>query len=49
MKFVSLISGGKDSIYNTIECVAMGHELVCVANLAPPVELAVKEMDSYMY
>jgi len=47
MKFVALISGGKDSIYNIMECVAHGHELVCVANLHPP-DLA-QEIDSFMF
>jgi diphthine-ammonia ligase len=35
MKFVALLSGGKDSVYNVLECVSLGHELVCVANLYP--------------
>ena len=46
LKFVSLLSGGKDSVFNTMECVALGHELVCVANLYPADK---KEKDSYMY
>lgn len=36
MRFVALISGGKDSCYNMMKCVAEGHELVCLANLQPP-------------
>ncbi len=47
MKFVGLISGGKDSIFNLIKCTAYGHELVCVANLHPPSSKG--EMDSFMY
>ena len=47
-KFVSLISGGKDSIFNTVKCAAYGHELVCVANLHPKQE-ELGEKDSYMY
>jgi diphthine-ammonia ligase len=35
MKFVGLISGGKDSIFNLVKCIALGHELVCVASLLP--------------
>lgn len=35
MKFVALLSGGKDSVFNLMQCVAHGHELVCVANLYP--------------
>ena len=47
MKVVGLISGGKDSVFNLIECVAHGHEIVCLANLhgADPGT----ELDSYMY
>jgi len=36
MKIVALVSGGKDSMFNLLESIAMGHELVCVANLYPP-------------
>jgi diphthine-ammonia ligase len=46
MKVVGLISGGKDSIHNLLHCVALGHEVVCVANLRPP---EVDEMDSFMF
>jgi len=53
MKFAALISGGKDSIFNTLQCIAMGHELVCVANLYPKAaggpDGASEETDSYMY
>lgn len=49
MKFVGLISGGKDSIFNILQCVSYGHELVCVANLHPPSETKEKEMDSFMF
>jgi len=49
MKFVGLISGGKDSIFNLVHCVSAGHELVCVANLHPPAQLQLKEMDSFMF
>ncbi|CAN0100951.1 unnamed protein product, partial [Ectocarpus sp. 8 AP-2014] len=48
MKFVALISGGKDSCYNTMECVRHGHELVCLGNLYPPAA-ASDEADSFMY
>ena len=50
MKFVALLSGGKDSVYNLMECIAMGHELVCVGNLHPPkTEDGRGELDSFMY
>ena len=37
MKFVALLSGGKDSVFAMMECVRRGHELVCGANLSPPI------------
>jgi len=45
MKVVALVSGGKDSCYNMMQCVADGHEIVALANLKP----AEDEVDSYMY
>eukprot|EP00903_Cladosiphon_okamuranus_P015964 g14746.t1 len=48
MKFVALLSGGKDSCYNSMECVRHGHELVCLANLYPPAAVS-DEADSFMY
>ena len=35
MKFVALISGGKDSIFNIIKCIEKGHELILLINLYP--------------
>lgn len=35
MKVVALISGGKDSCYNMLQCVMAGHEIVALANLKP--------------
>ena len=49
MKFVALISGGKDSCYNIMKCKEFGHELVCLANLCPPVDFEGLDMDSFMY
>jgi diphthine-ammonia ligase len=47
MKFVGLISGGKDSIFSIQKCLGEGHQLVCVANLKP--EVLFEELNSYMY
>ena len=47
MKFIGLLSGGKDSVYNIMQCVKHGHELVAVAHLQPPPK--VNELDSFMY
>jgi diphthine-ammonia ligase len=35
MKVVALISGGKDSCFNIMQCIAAGHEIVALANLYP--------------
>ncbi|XP_043190210.1 diphthine--ammonia ligase-like isoform X1 [Amphibalanus amphitrite] len=48
MRVVALVSGGKDSCYNMIQCVREGHAVVALANLHPP-QSANDEMDSYMY
>lgn len=34
-KVIGLISGGKDSCFNLLHCVANGHELVALATLTP--------------
>ena len=48
MKVVGLLSGGKDSCYNLVQCVAAGHEITCLANLAPRDDTC-QEADSHMY
>ena len=35
MKYVALLSGGKDSCYNLLHCSKNGHELVAAASLGP--------------
>lgn len=61
MKVIALLSGGKDSTFNMMECVKNGHEIVALVNLRPPNSLSAKndhaskdgdliqELDSYMY
>ncbi|XP_045107874.1 diphthine--ammonia ligase-like [Portunus trituberculatus] len=46
MRVVGLVSGGKDSCFNLLQCVAAGHQVVALANLAPN---HTDELDSYMY
>jgi diphthine-ammonia ligase len=48
MRFVALVSGGKDSIYATLQAIENGHELACCAHLAPPSQHSLDE-ESYMY
>jgi diphthine-ammonia ligase len=47
MKYVALLSGGKDSCYNLLHCQKHGHELVAAASLGP--KPGSEEIDSYMY
>eukprot|EP01103_Thecamoeba_quadrilineata_P013892 TRINITY_DN3992_c0_g1_i1.p1 TRINITY_DN3992_c0_g1~~TRINITY_DN3992_c0_g1_i1.p1 ORF type:complete len:127 (-),score=17.88 TRINITY_DN3992_c0_g1_i1:469-804(-) len=47
MNVVALISGGKDSTMNMIQCIKNGHTIVAVANLYPPE--SIDELDSFMY
>ncbi|KAJ7228530.1 hypothetical protein GGX14DRAFT_613390 [Mycena pura] len=47
MKYVALLSGGKDSCYNLLHCNQNGHQLVSAASLGP--EPGKEELDSYMY
>ncbi|KAI8586628.1 meiotically up-regulated 71 protein [Geranomyces variabilis] len=49
MLVVALLSGGKDSCFNMLNCVANGHTIVALANLRPPVAEGKDELDSYMY
>ncbi|KAH7887634.1 hypothetical protein F5I97DRAFT_862930 [Phlebopus sp. FC_14] len=47
MKFVALLSGGKDSCFNLVHCKENGHTLVAAATLSP--HSGKDEIDSYMY
>ncbi|XP_030071019.1 diphthine--ammonia ligase isoform X2 [Microcaecilia unicolor] len=50
MRVAALISGGKDSCYNMMQCVAAGHQIVALANLRPSESRGnTDELDSYMY
>lgn len=48
MKVVALISGGKDSCFNMMHCVANGHQITALANLHPA-PTSSDELDSWMY
>ena len=49
MKFVALVSGGKDSIYSILECQRWGHELVACVHLGRPSSNHNNTEESYMY
>ncbi|XP_046749065.1 diphthine--ammonia ligase [Diprion similis] len=46
MRVVALISGGKDSCFNMMQCIAAGHDIVALANLYP---IEKDELDSFMF
>ncbi|CCE62222.1 hypothetical protein TPHA_0C00650 [Tetrapisispora phaffii CBS 4417] len=48
MKFVALVSGGKDSCYNILHCLKNGHELIALGNLHP-LDIDEQELNSYMF
>lgn len=48
MKFVALVSGGKDSCFNILHCLKQGHELAALANLHP-IDTSEQELDSFMF
>ena len=47
LKVIGLISGGKDSCFNLVHCIANGHELVALATLQPAD--GIEELDSHIY
>lgn len=47
LNVAALISGGKDSTYNMMQCVKDGHNIVCLVHMCPP--SGIEELDSYMY
>ncbi|KAF9451656.1 adenine nucleotide alpha hydrolases-like protein [Macrolepiota fuliginosa MF-IS2] len=47
MKYVALLSGGKDSCFNLVHCHKNGHELVAAASLGPGP--GKEELDSFLY
>jgi len=49
MKFVALVSGGKDSFYSIMECIRNGHELLACAHLSPRNQNPDEDEESYMY
>ncbi|XP_051166123.1 uncharacterized protein LOC127284629 [Leptopilina boulardi] len=46
MRVVALISGGKDSCFSMMQCVAAGHDIIALANLHP---IGKDDLDSFMF
>jgi diphthine-ammonia ligase len=49
MRFIALVSGGKDSIYSVVRCMQLGHVCCCLANLHPPPSADSDECDSFTF
>ncbi|KAF2792627.1 adenine nucleotide alpha hydrolases-like protein, partial [Melanomma pulvis-pyrius CBS 109.77] len=52
LKVIALVSGGKDSFYSILHCLAAGHTVVALANLYPPIPadgLEHEDLNSFMY
>ena len=53
LNVIGLISGGKDSFFSLLHCLANNHQVVALANLYPPQALSVEQrsddLNSYMY
>ncbi|KAI4217712.1 MAG: hypothetical protein LQ351_000308 [Letrouitia transgressa] len=55
LNVIALISGGKDSFYSLLHCLANGHNVVALANLfplspeGPPAEEEEADLNSFMY
>ena len=53
LNVIALISGGKDSFYSILQCLANGHKIVALANLypppPPPSSSTDSDLNSYMY
>jgi diphthine-ammonia ligase len=51
LQVIALISGGKDSLFSILHCIANGHDVVALANLYPSAEQNPEDEDinSYMY
>ncbi|MCJ1485145.1 hypothetical protein MMC06_005318 [Schaereria dolodes] len=46
---IALISGGKDSIFSILHCLANGHQVVALANLYPPTPLSSEQPRENQY
>ncbi|KAL9584319.1 MAG: hypothetical protein Q9212_002200 [Teloschistes hypoglaucus] len=50
LNVIGLISGGKDSFFSLLHCIANGHTITALANLSPPSHaLGDDDLNSFMY
>lgn len=48
MDVIALISGGKDSFFSLLHCIANGHRIVALANLHPPIPNSSSQVTTYL-
>ncbi|KAF2266289.1 adenine nucleotide alpha hydrolases-like protein [Lojkania enalia] len=48
LNVIALISGGKDSLFSILHCMAAGHKIVALANIHPPGD-STEDVESHMY
>lgn len=48
MDVIALISGGKDSFFSLLHCVANGHRIVALANLHPPIPNSLPKVTTHL-
>ena len=48
MQVIALVSGGKDSCYAVMQCMAAGHQIIAMASLLPPASTE-DEIDSHCF
>lgn len=48
MNVIALISGGKDSFFSILHCLAQGHQVIALANMQPR-QVTDDDIESYMY
>ncbi|KAL1654783.1 hypothetical protein SLS61_002532 [Didymella pomorum] len=49
LNVIALVSGGKDSFFSILHCIANGHTIVALANLHPAPTAPDEDINSYMY
>lgn len=48
MDVIALISGGKDSFFSLLHCVANGHRIIALANLHPPIPKSSSQVTTHL-
>lgn len=48
MDVIALISGGKDSFFSLLHCIANGHRIIALANLHPPIPKSSSQVTTHL-